>query len=101
MAKELRDETGRRVHPYIPELCEELRRGRVERREFLRLATLLGLSATAAYGLAGRIAGGSAIGQAVAQEAPKQGGTLRCSMRVQRMDDRLADCRQMSRPPHA
>ncbi len=97
MAKELKDETGRRVHPYIPELCEELRGGRVERREFLRVATLLGLSATVAYGLARSIDGGPAIGRAAAQETPKQGGTLRCSMRVQRMDDPATyDWTQMS-----
>ncbi len=97
MAKELKDETGRRVHPYIPVLCEELRRSKVERREFLRVATLLGLSATAAYGLAGRVGGRPAIGRAAAQETPKQGGTLRCSMRVQRMDDPATyDWTQMS-----
>ena len=44
-------------HPYIPELIEELRRNRVSRREFLRTSTLLGLSATAAYAIAGRITG--------------------------------------------
>ena len=97
MAKELKDETGGRVHPYIPELCEELRRGRIARREFLRVATLLGLSAGAAYGLAGNIAGGPMIRRAAGQETPKRGGTLRCSMHVQRMDDPATyDWTQMS-----
>lgn len=35
-------------HPYIPELKELYRSGRISRREFLRNATLLGLSAAAA-----------------------------------------------------
>jgi len=33
-----------RVHPYVPEMQEQLRQGRVSRREFLRVATLLGVS---------------------------------------------------------
>ena len=42
-----------KIHPYIPTLVDQLRAGKVERREFLRTSTLLGLSATAAYALAG------------------------------------------------
>jgi len=57
MGKTLRDGDGRRIHPYIPELHEQLKTGRVSRREFLRTATLLGLSATAAYTMAGPVAG--------------------------------------------
>ena len=33
--------------------CRVFQAGKVDRREFLRTSTLLGLSATAAYGLAG------------------------------------------------
>ena len=44
-------------HPYIPELVENLRQKKIDRREFLRTSTLLGLSATAAYGIAGQITG--------------------------------------------
>jgi peptide/nickel transport system substrate-binding protein len=97
MPKELQNENGKRVHPYVPELCEALRRGQVDRREFLRTATLLGVSATAAYGLAGRITGETAVPRASAAETPKKGGRLRCSMRVQRMDDPATyDWTQMS-----
>jgi peptide/nickel transport system substrate-binding protein len=85
--KEIRDETGKRVHPYVPELCEQLRKGDCDRREFLRTATLLGVSATAAYAMAGKILGEAPVSPAVAQEEPKMGGTLRSAMRVQRMDD--------------
>ena len=42
-----------KTHSYLPKLVEQLKGGRVDRREFLRTATLLGLSAGAAYGLAG------------------------------------------------
>jgi peptide/nickel transport system substrate-binding protein len=97
MPKVLKDQYGKRVHPYIPELCESLRRGKIDRREFLRTATLLGVSATAAYGLAGSIAGEAVVPKAAAAETPKEGGRLRCAMRVQRMDDPATyDWTQMS-----
>jgi len=87
MAKEIKDENGKRVHPYVPELKEQLRRGDIDRREFLRTATLLGVSAGAAYAMAGSILGdGSPVPTAAAQ-TPKKGGRLRSSQRVQRMDD--------------
>jgi peptide/nickel transport system substrate-binding protein len=38
-----------RVHPAVPDLEEQLRQGRISRREFLRVVTLLGVSAPAAY----------------------------------------------------
>ena len=41
------------VHVALPGLVDQLKEGKLERREFLRLSTLLGLSATAAYALAG------------------------------------------------
>ena len=41
------------VHVALPELVHQLKDGKLERRDFLRLSTLLGLSATAAYALAG------------------------------------------------
>jgi len=72
-------------HPYIPELIEEHRQGKVNRREFLRTATLLGLSATAAYSIAGNIAGRPIMPQAKA--AAGKGGVLRCAMVVQEMTD--------------
>ncbi|MCC2665762.1 MAG: twin-arginine translocation signal protein, partial [Geminicoccaceae bacterium] len=74
-----------RIHPYIPKLIEQLEERRVDRREFLRTSTLLGLSATTAYGIVGRVFGESAIPKARAQGKP--GGTLRVAMEVQKMDD--------------
>ena len=40
--------TKRNVHPYVPELKELYRDGRITRREFLRMATLLGVSVAGA-----------------------------------------------------
>jgi peptide/nickel transport system substrate-binding protein len=75
-----------REHTYIPELKNRFLKGEVDRREFLRTATLLGLSATAAYSFAGIIGGESSISDAMAA-TPKKGGNLRVSMRVQEMTD--------------
>jgi len=88
MPKITKDESGKRVHPYVPELCEQLRNGQVDRREFLRTTTLLGVSATAAYAMAGKITGDFSR-PAMAADDPnaRKGGVLRSSMRVQRMDD--------------
>ena len=78
------DEDVSAVHPYIPELIEGLKAGRVDRREFLRTACLLGVSATAAYAVAGRITGESMLPAARAAE-PKKGGIFRFAMLVQEM----------------
>ncbi len=77
----------RRLHPYIPKLVEQLEARRIDRREFLRTSTLLGLSATTAYGIVGRVFGESAIPQAHAQGTPKMGGILKVGMEVQKMDE--------------
>ncbi len=77
--------TGRRkrLHPGIAELVAQVRAGRVERREFLRTVTLLGLSATAAYALAGPMVGGWPASPArAATGAPQKGGVLRISMQL-------------------
>ena len=66
-----------KLHPVIAAAGREMADGNMERREFLRVATLLGVSATAAYGLAGLPA------PALAQGAPRKGGTVRFGMRVQ------------------
>ena len=41
-----------RIHPAVPGVQEQLRQGRISRREFLRLVTLLGVSASSAYAMA-------------------------------------------------
>ena len=52
MSKETKKE-----HVYLPELREQLHRGDIDRREFLRTATRLGVSASAADAMAGAIDG--------------------------------------------
>ena len=66
-----------KLHPVITAAGREMADGKMERREFLRVATLLGVGATAAYGLAGLPA------PALAQGVPRKGGTVRLGMRVQ------------------
>ncbi len=100
MTKVIKDETGKRVHPYIPELGEQLREGKVDRREFLRTACLLGVAAPAAYAMAGKITGDfsrPALAESGNTQNAVKGGRLRASMRVQRMDDPATfDWTQMS-----
>ena len=92
MAKKEREfpyiRTGERKkypHPYIPELEDDLRKGKISRRDFLWTSTMLGLSATTAYTIAGAITGQSIMPSA--QAAMKRGGVLKCAMRVQEMTD--------------
>jgi len=76
------------LHPYIPELRDCLRKGQIGRREFLRTATVLGVSAGAAYAMAGVPGGDGLVRNARAEnETPKFGGNLRCSMNVKEITD--------------
>jgi peptide/nickel transport system substrate-binding protein len=80
-------------HPYIPKLVEQLGKGAIGRRDFLRRSVLLGLSAGAAYSLAGLPAPTNA---APAAELPK-GGALRIGMRCMEIKDpHLADFAERS-----
>jgi peptide/nickel transport system substrate-binding protein len=67
-------------HPYVPELKRLLREGRASRREFLRTATLLGVSAGLAYAFADRIAPQAWSGRAAA--TPSKGGSIRLAMPI-------------------
>lgn len=82
----LKKPDGRHAHTYIPELAEQLQQGRIDRRDFLRQAALLGVSAPAAYAFAGRVTGQRAVRRAAA-ETPKKGGTLRFAMQVPEATD--------------
>jgi len=70
-----------RPHSHVQTLEEQLRAGRISRREFLRTATLLGLSAPAAYFAVARITGEQAIPETWANRS--KGGTIRVGARVQ------------------
>lgn len=75
-----------RQHPLLPKLTDQLAAGRCSRRDFLRSATLLGVSAAAAYGLADRLLGTATRGEARAEALP-QGGRMRLALRVQELQD--------------
>ncbi len=66
-----------RQHPIIKRSGQEFADGKLDRREFLRIATLLGIAAPAAYAMAGLPT------PALAQGTPKKGGIIRLGMRVQ------------------
>jgi peptide/nickel transport system substrate-binding protein len=75
-----------RHHPAIPGLVEQLEKRGIDRREFLRTVTLLGMSAPLAYSIAGKVLGESVIGQAKAA-MPKKGGILKIGARVPAVDN--------------
>jgi peptide/nickel transport system substrate-binding protein len=83
--------SDRPIHPSIAPMAADARAGRLDRREFLALATALGATGAAAYGMLG------APLPARAQETPKKGGVLRMSMNVLAVaDPRLFDWSEMS-----
>ena len=70
------------THPHIPELVNQLKKGEIDRRQFVQSAAVLGVSATAAYALVGAMPR-----DAHAQGSPKFGGNLRVSMNVKEVSD--------------
>jgi peptide/nickel transport system substrate-binding protein len=75
-----------KLHPGVYQMADDLRAGKINRRDFIRTATLLGVSVPVASHLLGKITGLPWSGEALAA-SPKKGGMLRCSMRVQEMTD--------------
>ncbi|MEQ9256653.1 MAG: ABC transporter substrate-binding protein [Alphaproteobacteria bacterium] len=88
MATSLRKEGE--SHPYVGELKRQLADKEISRRDFVRTATLLGMSATAAYATAGKITGAKAVPQAKAAEMPA-GGTATLAARIQDFTNPHAD----------
>lgn len=84
MAKMDHEKKGRR-HPLIDEAASLLGKGKMDRREFVRSATLLGASSVTAYAAAGKITGEGWAPKARAEG--KFGGVLRCSMTVHETTD--------------
>jgi peptide/nickel transport system substrate-binding protein len=79
-----------KIHPYIPEAYNKLEQGRITRREFMRISTLLGMSAGVATIAAACGAGG---GDEPTTETSSEsagnimrGGTLTKSMQLQLLD---------------
>ncbi|MGX9147936.1 ABC transporter substrate-binding protein [Mesorhizobium sp. 128a] len=82
---------GEPMPKLIASLAEEAKKGGVDRREFLALASIFGASTAMAYSML------DAIPQAHAAQAPKKGGTLRVAMLVYGpKDPRLSDYSELS-----
>jgi peptide/nickel transport system substrate-binding protein len=79
--REVPNMTEARESCHIPKLQAQFAEGKIDRREFLRYSTLLGMSATAAYAFVGKVTGQNFAASARAEDIPK-GGILRISMRV-------------------
>lgn len=85
-----------RIHPAVLDAASDMRKGKINRREFLWLATMLGASTTAAYALAGcapsatpaaaPAAGGESAAAPAAAGGIKRGGTWTSAMQLQRID---------------
>ena len=78
-----------KVHPLIPNYYEQFRDGKLSRREFLRGATLLGLSASLAACAAPATEASAtvaAIEPTVAAAGIVRGGTMRSAMQLQLLD---------------
>ena len=82
MTKIFKDRKGKPLHKQVYRWAEEAREGKLDRREFLALASTFGASAAAAYSLIGVAAPTTAHAQ-----EPKQGGTLRIQQFVKAMKD--------------
>ena len=79
---------GDRVPDHIKAMAESAKAGKVDRREFLALASVFGASTAMAYGMLGL----AAPTKALAQEEPKKGGVLKVAMSVKDpKDPRTAD----------
>jgi peptide/nickel transport system substrate-binding protein len=70
------------IHPYVPELKNLFKKGEITRRDFLRNATLLGMSVAAAASFVSPLG----MGKALAAETPKRGGIWKCAMGIKRID---------------
>ena len=70
-------------HALVPTLKRQLVERQIDRREFVRYATLLGMAAPAAYAFAAKVTGAPLVAPAAAQGTLPKGGTLRIAMRCQ------------------
>ena len=73
---------GDRVPAAIEKMARDAREGRMDRREFLALASAFGATTAMAYGMAGL-----ALSRPAFAEEPKKGGTLRVAMPVKAQKD--------------
>lgn len=79
-----------RLHPKVHEAESLMKAGEMDRREFVRVAALLGVGATTAYAMAGLPAPAMAADNLpFAPDDPnaKKGGVLKVAMQIQKMED--------------
>lgn len=69
-----------KLHPMIPEMVNDYKKGKMDRRQFLRFSSFLGLSTIAAAQL-----GGFALPKKVFAAAPKRGGELIVAAKLQKI----------------
>ena len=90
MKKSISKKEMERIHPAIPNAFEQLKTGRISRRDFLRFATLLGMSASLAYACSGPTENEGEVntgtGDTGATSGIKRGGTWTSSMQLQLLD---------------
>lgn len=72
--------TKRKAHPYVQELIDLLKKDRVSRRDFIKNATLLGMS----FGVASQIAG-VPFAKKVYASTIQRGGTIKIASGIQRI----------------
>lgn len=75
--------TSKPLHPAIGAFARDARNGKLDRREFLALASAFGASAATAYGLLGQ----PLPARAEDAQTPRTGGTLRVAMQVMELED--------------
>ena len=79
------------LHPMVQQAQGLMQQGRMDRREFVRVAALLGVSAGAAYAMAGVpapvLAAENNLPFPEADANAKSGGILRVAMQVQKVED--------------
>jgi peptide/nickel transport system substrate-binding protein len=73
-------------HIWIPQLKQQLADKKIDRREFVRYASLLGMASGTAYMWAGKITGEPLAPPAMAQDLPK-GGILKIAQRIPKVDN--------------
>jgi peptide/nickel transport system substrate-binding protein len=69
-----------KVHPLVPELVSQMAQGKLNRRDFLRYATLLGVSAAAASSMAGIFRPRKALAANI-----QRGGTIKVATGIQKV----------------
>ncbi len=75
-----RQKAAAQTNVHLPEVIDQLRRKEITRREFMTMASALGMSAAAVYGFAGVV-------PPAAAQSVKKGGTLRFGMKLQELAD--------------